>query len=272
METFNEFYTASEAREKLGGITAEELKRYTDAGKIEKLIPSYNKKKGFYKKSDVDRLAREARVLTKPRDENNKTITGITDWARSHDLPYMLAYDYENYGPANTVDISITRTWFEKNPYMARILFNGNDRRDIWGGITIMPMNEETILRLLRDEIKEHQIIADDILIYEKGNKYYCYVASATVKEEHATHFRELLSSVFDFWCERYPEIQIEKLYAYAGSEKGWDLIKRLFFAPRHDLGRNAFELDPTLRNPSKLIKPFQECLISKGAKIETPI
>lgn len=271
MEELEEFYTPNEARAKLGAISAEELKRYVEAGKVEKFIPPQHKRKGYYKKEDIDRLAREKRLQPKIKAKP-EALAGETDWAKSSDLPYMLAYDYENYGPANTVDISITRTWWEKNPYMARILFNANDRRDIWGGITIMPMKEETIIRLLRDEITECQITADDILTYEKGNKYHCYVASATVKEKHAPHFRELLNSVFDFWYDSYPEIQIEKLYAYAGSEKGWDLIKRLFFAPRYDIGKNAFELYPLLRNPSKLIKPFQQCLVAKGAKIETPI
>lgn len=271
METTGNFYSASEAREKLGGISGEELKRLTDAGKIEKIIPPTNKRKGLYKKADVDRLAEEIKGI-EPTKGTKVADLPSTDWARSSDLPYMLAYDYEHYGLENTVDISITSKWWEKNPHMARILFNPNDRREIWGGITIMPLEEDFILRILRDEITEKQVTADDILLYEPGKSYYGYVASATVKMEHSAHFKALLHSVFDFWCNNYPDIQIKKLYAYAGSEKGWDLIKRLFFSPRYDINRNAFELDPLLRNPSKLIKPFQDCLSAKGAKIETPI
>jgi hypothetical protein len=155
---------------------------------------------------------------------------------------------------------------------MARLLFDANDRRNIWGGITIMPMKEETIFRLLRDEITERDITPDHIEVYEPGNKYYGYVASATIKEEHQSHFRELLTSMFDFWCEQYPDVQLIKLYAYAASDKGWDLIKRLYFAPRYDIGRNSFELNPYERNPSRLLKPFQDALRAKGATIEVPI
>lgn len=244
-------------------------------------LPAGRSRGAEYLKEDVEKALEQARK-EKPQEEQKietsleakeeSKIKGATDWAKSSDLPYMLAYDYEMYGVENTVDISITHKWWEKNPYMARLLFDANDRRSIWGGITIMPMKEETIFRLLRDEMTEREITPDHIEIYEPGKKYYGYIASATVRPEHATHFRELLQSVLDFWCEQYPDIQIEKLYAYAASDKGWDLIKRLFFSPRYDLGRNAFELNPYERNPSKLLRSFQECLREKGAAIELPI
>ena len=50
-------YTASEAREKLGGIAPASLQRLVDAGKIKKVIPPENKRRGFYDKDDVDKLA-----------------------------------------------------------------------------------------------------------------------------------------------------------------------------------------------------------------------
>jgi hypothetical protein len=121
------------------------------------------------------------------------------------------------------------------------------------------------------DEMSEKDIRPEHILTYKSGNKYIGYVASATVKKEYALHFRELLQSIFDFFCSRYPDIQIRKLYAYASSPEGWDLIKRLFFTPRRDINRNAFELDPCERNPSSYLKAFQNCLKAKGATIFEP-
>ena len=53
----NNLYTSSEAREKLGGISPETLRRYVDAGKIRKETPPTNKKRGYYNKQDVDTLA-----------------------------------------------------------------------------------------------------------------------------------------------------------------------------------------------------------------------
>jgi hypothetical protein len=126
-------------------------------------------------------------------------------------------------------------------------------------------------MRILKDEMTEKDIRPKHIQTYEPGQEYIGYVASATVKKQYAAHFRELLQSMFDFACSRYPETQLSKLYAYASSPEGWDLIKRLFFTPRRDINRNAFELDLFERNPSPYLKLFQDCLKSKGATIFEP-
>ncbi|WP_151754941.1 hypothetical protein [Dictyobacter vulcani] len=277
-----ELLTSSEARTLLGNMSPSTFKNLVDSGKIRKVTPP-GKSQGKYIQEDVIKIAAElkpfidadhhSRQLRRQAGsyKENPSHPAATDWTKASDLPYLLAFDYEMYGVENTVDISITHKWWEKNPYMARLLFNANDRKDIWGAITIMPMKEETIFRILRDELKERDITADDILTYQPGNEYIGYVASATVKKEYATHFRELLRSVFTFACDQYPDIKITKLYAYASSPEGWNLIKRLFFSPRKDLDRNAFELDLFERNPSSYLKSFHECLKHKGADIFEP-
>lgn len=275
-----ELLTFSEALEALGNMAPSSFKALVDSQRIRKIVPP-GKTQGKYIADDVYKIAQERkpyqdaersrRLSTRHSYRENKSHKGATDWATDNDLPYMLAYDLEMYGLENTVDIKITHEWWKKNPCMARLLFNAEDRREIWGGITIMPMKEETILRILKDEMSEKDIRPKDILTYEPGQKYIAYVASATVKKEYAAHFRELLQSMFDFVCSRYPDIQITKLYAYASSPEGWDLIKRLFFSPRRDINRNAFELDPFERNPSPYLKPFQDCLKAKGATIFEP-
>lgn len=272
--------TFSEAIKALGNIAPSSFKALVDSAKIRKVVPP-GKTQGKYIAADVYKLAEERRPFqhaersrkpsTRKSYQENKSHRGATDWATDSDLPYMLAYDLEMYGLENTVDVKITHQWWKKNPYMARLLFNVEDRREIWGGITIMPMREETILRILKDEMSEKDIRPEDILTYEQGQTYVGYIASATVKKEYSAHFRELLQSVFDFFCSRYPDIRMIKLYAYASSPEGWDLVKRLFFTPRRDINRNAFELDPLERNPSRYLEPFQKCLKSKGAVIFEP-
>lgn len=279
-DNMEELLTFSEATETLGDIASSSFKALVDSGRIRKIVPP-GKTQGKYIAEDVYKIAQERKIYqnaersrkpsTKHSYQDNKSHKGTTDWATDSDLPYMLAYDLEMYGLENTVDIKITHEWWKKNPHMARLLFNAEDRREIWGGITIMPMKEETIIRILKDEMAEKDIRPKDILTYEPGQKYIGYVASATVKKEYSTHFRELLHSMFDFVCSLYPDIQITKLYAYASSPEGWDLIKRLFFTPRRDIDRNAFELDPFERNPSPYLKPFQNCLKAKGATIFEP-
>jgi hypothetical protein len=148
---------------------------------------------------------------------------------------------------------------------MCRILYNPSDRRDVWGAVTVMPLREEVINRLLRQEMEERDIKPEDILPYERGNDYSCYVASLLIRPEHRVHLRKLLQSIFDYWCEQYPQIKISRLYANVTSEEGMHVIHHLFFSPRYDLGDTIFELRPLRAgNPSSLVKQFQCCLRQK--------
>src|SRR5437879_5639408 len=243
------------------GRSESTLRRRVHAGIIQAVLPEGRSRGKRYPKDQV---------LAAVQSEGRPSLiesgdVGVTDWVQESDLPYLLALDYQMYGIESAVDISITSTWWRKNPYACRILFSKADRKDIWGAISIMPMSEETIFRILQDEIQEKHITADDILSYESDGRYGAYIPSAVIRPERRRHFRQLVESILQFWCHKDPRIQISPLYAYVVSDEGWDLMKHLFFSPRYDLGPRAFELDPYRRNPSRLIKRFQECLRQKG-------
>lgn len=249
------------------GISESTFRRKVRDNEIETKMPEGRQRGALYSKSQILEIIRQEKKAT-PTIEHG---IGATDWCKESDLPYLLAFDLEMYGIENTVDISITHKWWKKNPNACLVLFNSQDRREVWGGITIMPMEEETILKLLRGDIEERDITADDILAYEPGKQYYGYIASAVVKPEHRASFVKLIWTVFDFWCDNYPDIQIKKLYAYAISDHGYDLIKKLFFSPRYDIGENAYELEPFRRNPSRLLQAFQQCIQEKdNARAQT--
>src|SRR6266496_489286 len=195
-----------------------------------------------------------------PRQKAQES-SGATDWVQASDLPYLLALDYEMYGIEETVDLSITHDWWKKNPYMCRVLYNAEERKDVWGYLTIVPMEEATIFKLLRREMHERDMRPEHILTYGDNRAYTVYANSIVIKPEHRAYMRDLINSVLTYWCNQYPRVRIAKLYAYAESEEGWNLIKHLFFSPRYDIGERAFELDPHQVNPSKLIKAFQDCL-----------
>ncbi len=144
---------------------------------------------------------------------------------------------------------------------MCRVLYNAADRKDVWGYITMIPMKEETIFKLLRREMHERDIRTQHILTYEENGAYTAYVNAVVIKPEHQASLRTLINSLLNYWCNQYPRVRITKIYAYADSDEGWNLIKHLFFAPRYDIGEKAFELDPLQMNPSKLIKGYQDCL-----------
>ncbi len=197
--------------------------------------------------------------------------TGATDWIKESDLPYVFALDYEVYGLDATVSPLITRTWWQKNPFACRILFDQENRKDVWGALTILPMKEEDIFHILSEQMEERDIHANQVLPYEAGKSYAGYVASAAIRPEHRYHFRLLIESVLSFWCEQYPQMELTKLYAYAlgdASSDGWRLIRKLFFAPLYERGgynfKNAWELRLNSPSPSKIITHYQKCIQSK--------
>jgi len=270
-----DFYEASEAIAKLS-IPKSTFEKLVRDKKIPKETP-FGRKHGFYPKQFIDLLASHLKgqisynevlsLLVKMMPKETEPLSA-TDWIQPSDLPYVLALDYEMYGMSDVVDMNITGKWWEKNPYQCRILFDQSDRTKIWGVLTIMPLPIPTIYQLLRHQMSERGILSDDILPFERGNSYDAYVASAIIRPERRAHFRKLIQSVFAFWCEQYPAIRLNKLYAYASTDEGFDLMQQLLFSPRYDLGEDAYELDPMRRNRSRLIRLFQDCIKQKEKQI----
>jgi hypothetical protein len=230
---------------------------------IRQKFPEGKSKGALYLRSDIEQLG-TSKPRRRKQKEKQPSATVATDWTREEDLPYVLALDFEMYGPEGTVDPKITYRWWQKNPHMCRILFDAQDRRNVLGAITIMPLDMTTILKLLRRELKEHEIAPEDVLTYEPGGEYDAFVLSMVIRPHARVHLRKLLHSLVAFWCEQYPQIKLRRLYTFPWSREGWLLIKHLYFAPRRDLAPDAFELDPWEPNPSRLIQEFQLCINKK--------
>jgi hypothetical protein len=227
--------------------------------RITKRLAQGRQRGAEYSKADILRLVRKREV---PAHGTVRGPQGATDWIKRTDLPFVQSLDLDLYGPDNIVDMAITVRWWEKNPHMCRVLFNAQDRRDIWGAISVLPMREETIFRLVRQELSERDISLDDIYLYEPGHSYTGYVASVVIRPQYRAHLRSLIQSVLEFWCSLYPSIKVSRLYGFALSEDGLRLIRHLFFSPRYDLGDSAFELDLYRPgNPSPLVQQFQRCI-----------
>jgi len=255
------------------GLSETTFRRKVQEHPIHHELPKGRTRGALYSAQDVkdalEQSRREAAGEVKNR-EGSAQEEGDTDWIKFTDEPYAYVLDCELYGVENAVSPSITWTWWEKNPHACRILFDKNNRKDIWGLLSIIPLQEEIIIRLLQGEMEEKEIKAEHVLIYEPGHTYSCYVAAASIRPDKRSYFGHLLHSVMQFWCEQYPGTQIRTLYAFAlaGDEgEGITLIRKLFFAPRYDIGDNAWELRLDRYNPSPVIQRFQNCTKERPAK-----
>ena len=122
----DDFFTWSEAVKVFldAGLSESTLRRRVNEGAIKAILPEGRQRGRLYPRDQV-LAALPQQVAKKPVETE---LPGATDWVRESDLPNLLKLDYEMYGIANTVDISITHAWWEKNPYMCRILFDKNNR------------------------------------------------------------------------------------------------------------------------------------------------
>lgn len=224
-------------------------------------------------KNEVKERLQEKRKRKEARKEiQSAKETGLvpaTDWAVREDLPYIYAFDCDIYGIEYSVPATKTLSWLQQNNRAIRVMFDAQNRREIWGVITILPMEEDTIHSLVSGDMSEQEIEAKYILPYESGKKYSCYVTSFAVRGDRRDFVDRLLHSVMEYWLI-HPEIHISKLYGFASGmseaepdeeNDGLKLIKKFYFTPRYDLGNNAWELDLDRYNPSRVIQNFQKQL-----------
>ncbi len=131
----------------------------------------------------------------------------------------------------------------------------------------MLPLEEETIFKLLRGEMKDIELNPQkDILTFDEPGIYNFYVASVIMQEDKKDHFILLINSLFDFWCEQAPERKIGKIYGRVVSENGEMMAKKLFFSPLWDISDSAYVLDINRPNPSRIVQGFQHCVNQTSA------
>src|SRR5262249_50727232 len=144
--------------------------------------------------------------------------------------------------PANTL-----WGWAQSNPHAIRILFDPQNRNNVWGMLCILPMSQGNIEMLLRGQKGIQNILPTDILPYEAGVTYSCYIPIAAVSHAQQRLFLHLIESFLNYWCEQYPNVRVETLYiSLPGREETTllDLAREVHFTPRFDISsQEAWEL-----------------------------
>lgn len=132
-----------------------------------------------------------------------------------------------------------------------------------WASLGILPLEESLIFRLLRGEISRDDIRAEDVLCYEAGHSYTCYIPSVAYKQGKQQHLTQLLQhALVDLYSHGY---LIDKLYAsapYDTSETPMQkFIREHLFRAAPDLGQGAWVLSLNDANPSPAIQAYQQTL-----------
>jgi len=252
-----QFLSAADAMEALH-LPPSTFYRYVRDGKIKKHFPTPVSKHGIYDAVEIARLKKQLRLEERP------PLVGDTDWVKLSDLGNIYNLEFGVYGD-ETGDPSIIKDWYVRNPTMCRLLFNKKDRTDLWGALNMVPLAEEVIYKLLKDEIRDVDLVPEqDILTYAEPGVFNLYVASIIIRPERTLHLKLLIDSVFDFWCGLAPDRQIGKIYGRVVTDNGEMLAKKLYFSPIWYVSDTAWMLDVSRPNPSKIVQSFQECIKEK--------
>src|SRR5260370_21354221 len=128
------FLTAKEAADALG-IPPSTFRYYVTQGLIPREVPE-ERSEGFYLARLIEELvplfqqrktlsaaALRAQIAQHRDRIVPKKPVALTDWITFEDLPFVQHLDLSMDGVADTVEMSITWSWWQANPYMCRVLY-----------------------------------------------------------------------------------------------------------------------------------------------------
>lgn len=179
-------YTASEARRRLGGIAGASLQRLVDDGKIRKVIPPENKKRGMYDRDDVDKLA-----------DAMQQFMDIYTLTNSNDKPELMQAKSEEDIWAT---IRIDQQYFgdqihspEKRMHWFKICPNGDyilkHHGIIVGYFSMQGIKQEAVDRLFIHRRGNPKTQVEDMCALSSGKPIQAYVSMIAVKaDERQSH------------------------------------------------------------------------------------
>ena len=174
----DKLYTASQARERLGGMSSSSFKRLVDAGKIRKVTPP-GKVQGMYIKEDVDKLAEAMQHFVEIYSTVPEGKFEVIQARNEDDIRATAQIAKQHFGDlAYTAEERIP--WFRKVPDGDFILLYDGV---IVGYFSIQAVKQEA----LEDHILKPQgggVRLEDIIPFTPGISLECYVTGMAVKIE----------------------------------------------------------------------------------------
>src|SRR5262249_43189774 len=151
---------------------------YVNQGRIER-IAGPTPRKSLYNRSDVLRLKGEI------SDGDGEEITDvIVDWVHPMDLPKTLALDLIVYEEDTIGDFRLYLSWLNRNPHLTLGAFD-ESRTVVYAYLNLLPLDEATILSILRGEREETSIRAEEIKTYDSEGEFTLLAESIVAHPDH---------------------------------------------------------------------------------------
>ena len=219
------FYTAKQAREKLG-LSESTFHYYVKRGIIKKVLPAY-RKEGYYRQAEIDEMALKAAAVfhvavleephVKTRVATYEDIPGIVEVLTSMNWP--------------TTSVEQRASFYNVNPSIDHAVLSYGK---VAGYLTAIPYKPKALEDIMSGKRRSWDMTPDDILPYTPGQSYTLYVGIATRQEFHNPRMlsARLIVSFIQFLQRMAIEqgIIITRLVGVSNEEMGINLSEQLGF------------------------------------------
>ncbi len=163
-------YTRSEAIQKLG-LPKSTFHDYVTAGRIQKVVPP-GKREGYYLKKEIDDLADATHLFILQYTSEPTTFS----LAKEEDIEGIYYVVESLWGKNATTPIELRKSWYKVNPLIDYVV----KKQDIVVGyLSVTPLSEEALKLTREGRKREWNLEAKEILTFEPGNSYNCYIVLA---------------------------------------------------------------------------------------------
>ncbi len=248
-EIVQNYYTTREAIKKLG-IPRSTFYDLVKANKIPRVtVPP--RRQVFYPKQRIDELAEERARLVGEVEQTPERFVFVVP--QRDDLEQLVGIERMYFHETIIVSPEEQQEQLTYNPEAIHVL-KDTKTNTVVGGLSLSPLKQDVLEKLIRLEIDEAQVKPADYLPYTADAPVDCYVIDFVVRPGPlATYYgSKLLQATLDYFIELLNRgVVIRSIYAAVISKFGERLVKNLHFtllhsdwAREHEDFRHSYVLD----------------------------
>jgi excisionase family DNA binding protein len=262
----DKYYTAGEAIRKLK-IPKSTFYDLIKKGEIPEGVKVPLRKQALYRRSDIDKLVEErARYLEEIRQEPER-LTFMPP--NREDLEQLKAIDLMVFHEETLISPEKQLERFKYNPEAILVL---KDRKTntVLGGITMSPIKQEVLEKLINLEIDETQIQPEDYRPYTTDHPQDCYLVGIIARPGTGEKFYagRLMKAALDYLIRLLDRgIIVRRIYTVATTRDGDKLAQNLHLTPLPGETKTKYE---EFRRPYVLdleVRESQSSLVNRYLK-----
>jgi hypothetical protein len=187
------------------------------------------------------------------------------------DFLQLYLRESDKIGYIHAITVPLLHAWSTSNGLISWFAHPSNNRANVVAMLTIVPVPETTIRRLLAGEISFSQIPPDEILTYQPGEHYNAIIVSAAATAGRQDAILLVARQVFADLGKR--SIQIDNFYALADRQQDsplMRLISHCAFTPLDRLGKQ-WVLEPFYREfqPADFVAKYRSDVSNEERKLK---